>query len=130
VSCFSNVRHIYPVCMYVFTLHPDFIPLSSQFPLHMAPPPYHPSTSPLRRGRFFPGYQPTLAPQVTAELGTSSPFKGRQGSPVRGTGSIGRQQSQGKSPCQLLGDQYEDQAVHLLHMCRGPRSSSYMLFGS
>jgi hypothetical protein len=33
------------------------------------------------------GYHPTLAPQVTAALGISSPTEARQDSSVRGTGS-------------------------------------------
>lgn len=49
-------------------------------------------------GKFIPlGYQPTLAPEVTPGLGTSSPTEARQDSSLRGTGSIGKQQSQSKA---------------------------------
>ena len=57
-----------------------------------------------------------MAHQVTSKLGTSFPTDARQGRPVRGTGSTGRQQSQGQPLLQLLGDLHEDQGEHLLHM--------------
>lgn len=41
----------------------------------------------------------------------------------RGRGFSGGQQSQRQSLCQLLGDQHDDQAAHLLQMCRGSRFS-------
>jgi hypothetical protein len=55
--------------------------------------------------------QPTLAHQVTAGLGTFSPTEARQGSPVKGTGSLGRQLL-----LQLLRDSHQEQAAYLLHM--------------
>ena len=66
---------------------------------------------------------PTHTHQVTVGLGAFSPTEATQGSPVKGTESIGRQQNQGQSQLQLLGNPYENQAAHLLHMCRGARSS-------
>ena len=77
----------------------SFIHSFIHFTFRMQPPsplslPLHillhilPSPSPLRRGPL--GYQPTLAHQVTSGLGTSSPTKARQGSPVKETGSTGR----------------------------------------
>jgi hypothetical protein len=65
-------------------------------------------------------------------LGTSSLTEARQGSPVRGTGSTGRQQSQIKSRFQMLKDSHEDRVAHLLHymFVWGWRGSSLcMLFG-
>lgn len=65
--------------IHLLTSHSDHSPLfSSQSPTHSYPPP--PS---LRRGGP-PEYQPILAPQITAGLGTSFPTVVRQGSPVRG----------------------------------------------
>ena len=81
------------------------------------------------KGKVLTGYTPTLAPQVTAGKDTFSLTEARQDSPVRGTGFTGKQESQGKPPCQLLGDLYEDKAAYLLHMCRDPRSSPCMFFG-
>lgn len=52
--------------------------------------------SPLRRGVLFPVYQATLACQDTGRLGTSFAAEAKHGSSVRGTGSTGRQQNQGK----------------------------------
>jgi len=53
-----------------------------------------------------------------AGLGISSPTEARQGSPVRGTGSTGRQQNQARSATTVVEVLHEDQAVHLLHRCR------------
>jgi hypothetical protein len=58
-------------------------------------------------------------PWPIESLGTWSPAEARQGSPVRGIGSTGRQWHQGQLPLQLLRDLCEDQAIHLLHMCAG-----------
>jgi hypothetical protein len=98
-------------------------------------PPSHPSDSPLFPvlllfwGRGPPGKQPTLAHQVTAGLGTSSPTEARQGSPVRDMGSTVRQQSQEQPQLQLLGNPQEDQSSHLLHMSDWARSRPCMLPG-
>jgi hypothetical protein len=93
------------VCMYVSVyLSIQFTSscsLSSQSPPHKVPPPT-PSRSPLRRGSPSPRNQPTLPNQVSAGLGTSSPSEARQGSPVRGIGSTGKQQSQGEPPLQVF----------------------------
>jgi hypothetical protein len=70
------------------------------------------------------GNQATLAHQVTTELDTSFPTEARQGSPVRGTESIGRQQ--GQPQFQLLGDLYEDQAAYLLYMGGGRLGLAYV----
>jgi hypothetical protein len=55
--------------------------------------------------------------------------RGQTGSPVRGTGATGSQQSQGKPLPQMLVDPFEDQPANLLHMCEEPRSSPCLLFG-
>jgi hypothetical protein len=84
----------------------------SQPPLLLVPTSHSlsPSPSPQRRGS--PQMcQPTLAHQVTAGLGTFSPTEARQGSPVKGTGSLGRQLL-----LQLLRDSHQEQAAYLLHM--------------
>jgi hypothetical protein len=44
-----------------------------------------------------------------------------------GTRSKGPQQSERQLPLQLLGTPHEEQAAHLLHMCKGPRSSPFVL---
>jgi hypothetical protein len=73
--------------VYSFTLHPNICPPPSSTPLQLPTP----SPSPLGTGRFLSGYHPTLAHQVSAGLGTSSPTEARQGSPARGMGSTDRQ---------------------------------------
>ena len=76
--------------------------IHSLYNLIAAPPsppssPSHSSSLPLtlpfssESGDVPPGYQPTLAPQVTTGLGVFSPTENRQGSPVTGIGSTGRQ---------------------------------------
>jgi len=75
------------------------------------PPPSH-----LRRGKT-PGYQPILAPQVTAGLGTYSTTEDSQDNPVGATGSIRRQESE-LAPFQF-GYPHEDKASHLLRIFRG-----------
>jgi len=81
--------------VYLFTLHPDYSSPSSSDATLTWPLPciaLLPFTS--EKGRSPPGYlshwAPTLAPQVTVGLGTSSPSEFNQGSPVRGTGSSER----------------------------------------
>lgn len=56
-------------------------------------------------------YEPILAPQVTAGLGTSSPTEARQGVPVWEMESTEREQSQGKPLLQWLGDLDEDKSL-------------------
>ena len=65
----------------------------------------------------------TLAHLVTEGVGSSSLTEAKQGIQVRAPESTGRQQIQGHPLLQFLRDQHEDQAAHLLHMCKGPRSS-------
>ena len=78
-------------------------------------PPHLSSSSPLRRGRYpwvppfrapplhCHRYCPSLAHQVISGLGTSSPTEAREGSPDRGTGSIGRQRISGTAPALSVG---------------------------
>jgi hypothetical protein len=100
--------------LFIYSLYIHITALSSSPP---SPPPPHktlPSIPCTEKGEDPTGLQPSLPHQVTARLGTSSPIDARQGSTVLGTGSTCRQE--------LLGDSCEDQAAHLLHKCRGPRS--------
>ena len=55
-------------------------------------------------------HPPPLRPDRAAHLGAQDPYAGRQ-------------QAQGQPLLQLLGNLHEDQAAHLLHICREPRSS-------
>jgi hypothetical protein len=92
--------------------------LSSQSSPHTAIHSILPSSSPLLwEGGASVGYHPTLAQQVTAGLGTSSPTEARQGSLVREIGSTGKQQSQGQIQLHWFGDLHEEQTTHLLYMC-------------
>lgn len=52
-------------------------------------------------------------------LGTASPTEAKQYSPVKGTGSTGRQQRPSKPLLQQSVDMHEDQAIWLLHMYMG-----------
>ena len=65
-------------------------------------------------------YQPTLAHKVITLLCIPSLTEIRPGNPVRRTGSTDKQNIRGQSLLQLLGETCEDQAAHLLHVCRGP----------
>ena len=59
------------VCIYMpIAALPPSLPLTESLPHH------------LWEGRCLPGYPPTLVHQVSAGLGTSSPTKARQGSPL------------------------------------------------
>jgi hypothetical protein len=66
---------------------------------------------------------------VPAGLSISSPTEVQPGSPVMGRGSNHRQRSQRQPLLQLLGAPHENQAAHLLQICRGPRSSPSMFPG-
>ena len=90
-------------------------------PLHLLPilPP-----SPLRIVRLS-GYHLTLAHQVTTGLYPLPPRPDKAAQ----LGSIGRQQIQEQTLLQLLGDRHADQAVHLQHMCKRPKSSPCLLSG-
>lgn len=75
------------------------------------------------------GYHLILAHQVTPGLGTSFPTETRQGSPVRGMGSSGRQQSQGHcwGACMKT-------KLYICYKCvrgwgGGPRSGPCLVFG-
>ena len=82
--------------------------------------PHGPYSCPLHSGmrgrKYLSGNQLTLPPQLTASLGASFPTEARQGSPAKGAVPTGRQQSQEQNLFQLLGDQHEDQATHLLYL--------------
>jgi hypothetical protein len=104
-------------------------PLPPLLPVPPSPSFFLSSSTPflLRKGSWGShGYQSSLVYQIAVELGTSSPTEARQGNPAKGKGSKGRQQSQ-RQPLLLLLVLHEDQAVQLLHMFRGPRSTPCML---
>lgn len=99
-----------------------------------SPLPYTPHFPSLRRRRVTippPPYQPALEHWVASGLKESSSGEADQGGPAKGKGSEGKQQhlSQRQPLLQLLKDSHENQATHLIYMCRGPRSSLWMLFG-
>lgn len=56
-----------------------------------------------------------------------SPTEAQPSSPVKGRGSIDRQQIQRHLLLQLLGDPHEHQGAHLLQMCRGSRFNPCIL---
>ena len=86
-------------------------PLSSPPNLSLSSPlPHISSLSPQRRGSSH-GYQPAVAYQVAVGLGPSSPIEVRQGSPVKGKATEGRQ----RQPLLQVGASHEDQGTHLLH---------------
>lgn len=67
-----------------------------------------PSPLLLRKGEVPLGIHPILGLLVPERLNTSFPTEARLGSPRRGKGSNGRQQSQRQTPLQLLGDTHDD----------------------
>ena len=93
------------------------------FTLHTNPSPFLSCQAHLPHTTHW--YKPFLTHQISSGLSSSSPNESRQGSPARGKGPNGRQESlsQRQPLLQLLGDPHEDQATHLLHICRGPRTS-------
>jgi hypothetical protein len=89
------------VFLFLFTFHPNISfpsPPSTPFTqiLPHSPIPFSSET-----------VEDSLAHQVTAELGASSPIKSRQPGPVRGTGATGSQQSV-TGPASVVGDLHED----------------------
>lgn len=104
---------------------------TSQTPLPLPPllpvlpssisPPSVPWPFLLRKGEAFHGYQPTLAYKVILRLGTSSSVEARQGSPVSGKES--------KTEWEIAPALFVRGPALLLHMCKGLRSMSFMLFG-
>jgi hypothetical protein len=109
---FSSQSQLPPLCL--------VLPSQGRFP-----PPF-----PLRKGKFsLQGVPTPLLPQLTVGLGTSSPIEARQGTPLGRTRSRDRQQTLDNHLLQLFGILHEDQAAHLLHMFRLPRSNPCMLFG-
>ena len=88
VFCFFLIDSLY------IPIQDTLLPLPLVPPQSHAPSPFLSSPSLQRRGRIAHEYQPALAYQVEAGLSISSSTKARQGSPARGRGSTGRQQSQ------------------------------------
>ena len=88
----------------IFSLLPSHRPLLSSLP---SPTPANPSP--------FVHY-PILGYQVPARQGTSFPAETQPGSPYRGRGSNGRQQSQKQPQLQLLGDHIKTK-LHIGYKC-------------
>lgn len=116
--CYSHLNYSLLMiikCMFLLTYLFN-IPVSA---LLLVPPLHSSSTQspfPSSLGSWaLPGYHLTLAHQLTAGLGTSSPTEARQGILVREKRSTCGQPIQEQCPFQLLGNPYEDQAVFLLH---------------
>jgi hypothetical protein len=76
-----NVKLLFPL-IYLFIYFTPWLQLPSLPSTHSHSTP-DPSTVSSEKGETHPGHQPTLAHQVIAGLGTSSPTEIRQGSPVR-----------------------------------------------
>lgn len=124
----SNIN-FHPFILLPFSNLSLYIPIVVSLPPLLPSPPSRPlPPRPLSCPEGKPLRVPAhLAHHVSGGLSSSSPTEVRQGSPVRVTGSTGRQQSQRRPSFQLLGDPHEDRAAHLLHMCGGPRSTLCML---
>ena len=119
------------VCLLAYLLS-RYQPTSSQYPVTQILPQFYCPLVLCKPSWCCPTQtspHPTPVYQVTAGLGTSSPTEAQPGSPGRGRGSNGRQQSQRQPLLQLLGDPHEDQAAHLLQMRRGSSSRSCMFPG-
>lgn len=108
-----NLLTLRPNCTPSYLSFPPSPTLTYSYPHHLTPL----------------GCNPALTHPVVAGLSASSPTEAQPGSPVWGKGSHGRQQNQRQPQIRLLGEPHEDQAAHLLQMCRGPRSSPCTLFG-
>ena len=80
-----------------------------------------------REREAFWGYLPTPEHLVPEGLSISSPTEAQPGSPSRDGGPVADNRVQ-DSPCQLWGDSHEDQAAHLLQMCRESRFSPWIIF--
>ena len=95
-------------------------PSTSQLRSYKSYSPHHPLLFSWEKGKHPLGTTttPTLGHPVTVGLSASSPTEAQPGSPVRGKGSKGRQQSQRQPMHPLLGGRHEDQAAHIW-ICRG-----------
>jgi hypothetical protein len=96
--------------------------LSSQYPLSQVLTPF--SLPLLRRGSLF--LSVNLPSHQVAEEAHPLPLRPNKSvCPFNDEESTGRQ----TDLLQFFGDLNKDHAAHLLHMCSGPRSSLYSLFG-
>lgn len=106
------------LCLFINVFICSLYILIAAPPFLLVTPSHSPSPIPpqllLWEGGKAPGYHPTLAHQVYCKTRSisSSPIEARQGSPVRGTGSTGREQIQGQPLLQLLGDPHEDPLIN------------------
>ena len=108
-----------------------YMPLSAPFPprtplcrssLH-SPLPFS-----FEKGSLTSGNTPS--PMYTDQVTATHPLPVRPGkvAQLREPEPLeGRQEIQGQPLLQLLGAVHRDQAAHLLHICRGPRSKPYWL---
>lgn len=110
----------FPINLFIYSLYISItaLPLllipSSQCSTPLSPP--FSFTS--EKGLVSPGYQPSLAPQVTAGLGTSF-HRSQARQPSQGS-RIHKQATELERPLfQQLENPHKDQAPYLLHMCTG-----------
>jgi hypothetical protein len=88
-----------------------------------------PSPLLLREGRYPFGYYPTLSYLVLVGLGIYSPTEAQPCCPCRRKGIQRQEKRQTQPLLHWLGVPHEDQAAHLLQLCRGHRFSPCMLSG-
>lgn len=126
---FYNLFFLLLYCIFKFTLH---LIIALLPPLFVVP----------HIRILFPTASATSPQKIRVPMGTTLlwdmysqqnwaqrlPLRPKQAVLVVGKGFSGREQRKKQLLLHLLGDPQEDWAEHLLQMCRGSRSSSFMLF--